>query len=63
MIKAERVEQFYILKWLEANFVTELLEIKIVDRYTVKIKDADNKIARVTYAGTDNITLTNDTTY
>lgn len=45
MIKAETIEQ---LKWLEASFVTELLEIKLVDRYTVKIKDADNKIARVT---------------
>lgn len=55
MIKAETVEQFYILKWLEASFVTELLEIILVDRYTVKIKDADNKIARVTYAGKDNI--------
>lgn len=31
MIKAETIEQ---LKWLEASFVTELLEIKLVDRYT-----------------------------
>ncbi|GGF72098.1 hypothetical protein GCM10010912_16520 [Paenibacillus albidus] len=60
MIKAETVEQFYILKWLEVNFVTELLEIKLVDRYTVKIKDADNKIASVTYAGKDNIILTEE---
>lgn len=57
MIKAETVEQFYILKWLEASFVTEKLEIKLVDRYTVKIKDADNKIARVTYSGKDNIII------
>lgn len=60
MIKAETVEQFYILKWLEANFATELLEIKLVDRYTVKIKDADNKIARVTYSGKDNIIITEE---
>ncbi|MFC6649354.1 hypothetical protein ACFTAO_34550 [Paenibacillus rhizoplanae] len=60
MIKAETLEQFYILKWLEASFVTELLEIKLVDRYTVKIKDADNKIARVTYAGKDNIIITEE---
>lgn len=60
MIKAKTVEQFYILKWLEASFVTELLEIKLVDRYTVKIKDADNKIARVTYAGKDNIIITEE---
>ncbi|WP_339219485.1 hypothetical protein [Paenibacillus sp. FSL H8-0332] len=60
MIKAETLEQFYILKLLEASFVTELLEIKLVDRYTVKIKDADNKIARVTYAGKDNIIITEE---
>ncbi|ETT54792.1 hypothetical protein C162_03799 [Paenibacillus sp. FSL R7-269] len=60
MIKAETVEQFYILKWLEASFVTELLEITLVDRYTVKIKDADHKIARVTYAGKDNIIITEE---
>jgi hypothetical protein len=63
MMKAETVEQYYILQWLEANFVTELLEIKLVDRYNVKIKDADNKIARVTYVSRDNITLTDDATY
>lgn len=63
MMKAETVEQFYILQWLEANFETELLEIKLVDRCNVKIKDANNKIARVTYVSRDNITLTVDTTY
>lgn len=62
MTRAETVEQFYILQWLEANFVTENLEIKLVDRYNVKIKDADNKIARVTYVSRDNIILTDDST-
>ncbi|WP_342477417.1 hypothetical protein NYE24_30680 [Paenibacillus sp. FSL H7-0350] len=63
MLKAETVEQFYILQWLEANFEIEHLEIKLVDRYNVKIKDLDNKIARVTYVSRDNITLTDDITY
>jgi hypothetical protein len=63
MMKAETVEQFYVLKWLEVNFETSLLEIKLADRYTVKIRDREGKIARVTYAGKDDIQLTDDTTF
>lgn len=63
MMKAETVEQFYVLKWLEDNFVTSLLKMKLVDRFTVKIRETDGKIARVTYVGKDDIQLTDDTTY
>ncbi|GIP58692.1 hypothetical protein [Paenibacillus woosongensis] len=63
MMKAETVEQYYILRWLEENFATALLEIKLVNKYTVKIRDTDGKIARVTYVGKDDIRLTDDTVY
>lgn len=63
MMRAETVEQYHILKWLENNFVTDLLKIKLVDRYTVKIRDTAGKIGRVTYFGKDDIKLTDDTTY
>ncbi|WP_337102401.1 hypothetical protein [Paenibacillus sp. YIM B09110] len=63
MMEAETIEQYYILKWLEARFITEKLEIKLVDRHTVKIRDRDMKIARITCTGKDNITLTDDTTF
>jgi len=63
VIKAKTVEQFYLLKWLETNFETKFLEIKLIDRHRIKIRDQDKKIALITYVDKDNITLSVDTTF
>ncbi|MEK3837944.1 hypothetical protein [Paenibacillus sp. FSL R7-0128] len=60
MINAQTVEQFYILRWLETRIVPELFEITLVDRYTVRIKDAEGKYARATYVEKDNIVLSEE---
>lgn len=56
-MKANTVEQFHILKWIEENFFIDQLEITLVDSCNVKIKDANGDEAIVSYKSKDNIVL------
>lgn len=58
MIKANTVEQYYILQWLkEVFFNVEQFEITLLDRNKVLIKDSYGDTATVKYNGKDNIEL------
>jgi len=56
-MKANTVEQFHILKWIEENFYTDHLTVTLVDYCKVKIKDENGDEAMVTYKCKDNIVL------
>ncbi len=57
MIRANTVEQYYILKWLEANFHMDCLKVSFIDRSNVRIEDINGDEAVVTFIGKDNIVL------
>lgn len=49
--RAETVEQFKIMTWLQRNFYDEgLVEVALVDRNHVRIRDRDGGMAILTYA-------------
>ncbi|MBP1924632.1 hypothetical protein J2Z76_000485 [Sedimentibacter acidaminivorans] len=56
-MKANTIEQFYIFKWIDENFHRETLEVTLIDRCNVKIKDGNGDEATVTYVSKDNIVL------
>ncbi len=58
MIKANTVEQYHILKWLEQNFHIDALRITLIDKAAVRIEDRNGETATVKYNGKDNIELT-----
>ncbi|CDX01315.1 Hypothetical protein DPCES_1428 [Desulfitobacterium hafniense] len=47
--KAETIEQFKILKYIEEILDTNYITIKLVDRYTVQVTDMDEKSIRYIY--------------
>lgn len=56
-MRANTVEQYYILKWLEANFHINCLKVSFIDRSNARIEDINGDEVIVTYIGKDNITL------
>ncbi len=49
LMKANTVEQFHILQWLDKNFIVELLIITFLDNKTVRIDDGVGGTAIVSY--------------
>lgn len=47
--KAETVEQFKILKYIEGIFNADCIAIKLIDRYTVQVMDMDGEFISYTY--------------
>ena len=43
-MKVETVQQFYVLQYLEDNFFIEELELTLIDRYTIRVKDCNNDV-------------------
>ena len=56
-MKANTVEQYHILQWLEQNFYIDALKITLVDKAAVRIEDRNGETAIVTYKSKDNIVL------
>ncbi len=56
-MKANTVEQYYILKWIEKNFYAKVLKITFIDRATIRIEDMNGDTATVRYKNKDNIEL------
>ena len=43
-MKVETVQQFYVLQYLEENFFIEELELTLIDRYTIRVKDVNGDV-------------------
>lgn len=43
-MKVSTVEQFYVKQFLEENFYIEDLKLTLIDRYTIKVQDANGDI-------------------
>lgn len=56
-MKVNTIEQYYILQWLEENFYTEALEMNLVDRNTIHIKDKNGDEANVIYTAESKVEL------
>ena len=41
-MKVETVQQFYVKQYLEDNFYMEDLKLTLIDRYTIRVQDANN---------------------
>lgn len=41
-MKVDTVQQFYIKQYLEDNFDMEYIKLELIDRYTIRVKDANN---------------------
>lgn len=48
-MKANTIEQYHILKWLEKNFYVEALKISCIDKTTVRIDDGVGGTATLSY--------------
>lgn len=57
MVKAQTVEQYQIIKWLEQNFYIEALKISFIDKSTVLIEDINGETATVRYKSKNDIVL------
>ncbi|WMJ78455.1 MULTISPECIES: hypothetical protein [unclassified Sedimentibacter] len=57
MVKAQTVEQYQIIKWLEQNFYIEALKISLIDKATVLIEDINGETATVRYKSKNDIVL------
>jgi len=49
-MKANSIEQYRILQWLEQRFFTTHLEIELIDRNNIKITDENKNSAIITYS-------------
>ena len=41
-MKVETVQQFYVKEFLEQQFYIEELKLELIDRYTIRVQDANN---------------------
>lgn len=56
-IKAQTIQQYHILKWIDRNFYIDSLQVELIDRYNIKIIDNNENSAIVKYIDKDNIIL------
>ena len=42
-MKVETVQQYYVKEFLEDNFDMEYIKLTLIDRYTIRVKDANNE--------------------
>lgn len=40
-MKVETVQQYYVLQYLKDNFDMEYIKLELIDRYTIRVKDAN----------------------
>lgn len=40
-MKVETVQQYYVLQYLKDNFDMEYIKLTLIDRYTIRVKDAN----------------------
>lgn len=43
-MKVETVQQYYVKEFLEDNFDMEYIKLTLIDRYTIRVKDANNDV-------------------
>ena len=41
-MKVDTIQQYYVLEYLKDNFYVEELKLTLIDRYTIRVKDANN---------------------
>lgn len=42
-MKVETVQQYYVLQYLKENFDMEYIKLTLIDRYTIRVKDANDE--------------------
>ena len=42
-MKVETVQQYYVLQYLKDNFDMEYIKLTLIDRYTIRVKDANDE--------------------
>ena len=40
-MKVDTVQQFYVLEYLKENFYMEYINLTLIDRYTIRVKDVN----------------------
>ena len=55
MFKAETIEQYKILKFIEKNFIIEDVLLKAIDRNTIKLVDINNNSLYFTLDNAGNV--------
>lgn len=41
-MKVDTIQQFYVMEYLKDNFDMEYIKLELIDRYTIRVKDANN---------------------
>ena len=42
-MKVETLQQYYVMEYLKDNFYVEELQLTLIDRYTIRVKDSNNE--------------------
>ena len=42
-MKVDTIQQYYVMQFLEQQFYVEELKLTLIDRYTIRVKDANNE--------------------
>ena len=42
-MKVDTIQQYYVMQFLEQQFYIEELKLTLIDRYTIRVKDANNE--------------------
>ena len=40
-MKVDTIQQFYVLEYLKENFYMEYINLTLIDRYTIRVKDVN----------------------
>lgn len=43
-MKVDTVQQFYVMEYLKDNFDIEYIKLELIDRYTIRVQDANNDV-------------------
>lgn len=42
-MKVDTIQQFYVMEYLKDNFDMEYIKLTLIDRYTIRVQDANNE--------------------
>lgn len=42
-MKVDTIQQFYVMEYLKENFDMEYIKLTLIDRYTIRVKDANGE--------------------
>lgn len=50
-LRYETIEQFFAYQWIKEKFYTDMLDLSIKDKSTIKLIDKDGNVMMVHYGG------------